>query len=100
MKKVRPWTAVSGLLRPLGLLLWLGCGNEPRPPVEPAPELPAAPPAAKAIEAEPPEPTAAELPVPEDFAPEAEQTITKANFHAELDALEHELNAEPALVAP
>jgi hypothetical protein len=75
---------------------WLiGCSNDERPPAEPAPA--AAPVAAKAAPAAPPEtqdPTADELPLQEDFEPEAEQQITDGNFKAELDAIEKEMDAE------
>jgi hypothetical protein len=40
------------------------------------------------------EPTAEEVPVAEDFEPEAEQQISAENYRAELDALERELLAE------
>ena len=73
----------------------LACGNDERPPAEPAPVAP--PPAAKAPEpaaAEPQDPTADELPLQEDFEPEAEQQINDVNFKAELDAIEKEMDAE------
>lgn len=87
--------------------LWLAsslaaCSGEPRPSAEPAPE-PAAPapapepapaPPVVAQQPVPAEPTPEELPVREDFEAEAEQQITLANYRAELDKLEKEIEAD------
>lgn len=85
------------------LLLAAACSGEPRPESEPAPE-PALPPVTPAAPAPAPiaeqqaaaelEPTPEELPVQEDFETEAEQMVTLANYRAELDKLEKELDAK------
>jgi hypothetical protein len=88
----------------LGWLLAAACSGEPRPPSEPAPEpasapLPAAP--APAAPAQAPavaeqaadlDPTPEELPVREDFESEVAAQVTLANYRAELDKLERELD--------
>jgi hypothetical protein len=91
------WTALACW----GSLLAAACSGEPRPPSEPAPE-PAAPPAAPAPAAPAPavaqeqpadlEPTPEELPVREDFEEEAALQVTLANYRAELDKLEREID--------
>jgi hypothetical protein len=73
------------------------CSGDKRPPSEPAPvaqpkPAPAAAPVPAA--AEPQDPTPDELPLQEDFEPEAEQQIDEKNFKTELDAIEKEMNAE------
>ncbi|GAB5542015.1 MAG: hypothetical protein SangKO_017750 [Sandaracinaceae bacterium] len=74
----------------LGLSL-AACGAE-----ESAPEPTEPPTEAVAETEEEPEaaPTAEEMPLPEDFAEEAEQEITAENLEAELAALESELGEE------
>jgi hypothetical protein len=90
MKQLAPITLAA-------LIALLGCGEQERPKAEPAP-LP--PPALPAPEPEPAaprielEPNADELPVPEDFEPEAEAEITAANYREELDKLEREIAAQ------
>jgi hypothetical protein len=74
------------------LLSLSGCSREERPKAEPAP-VTAAPAPAPGLPVEQ-EPTPEELPVPEDFEPEAAQQVTAENYRAELDALERELEAE------
>lgn len=90
------WTRrIAGAACALCACWLIGCSNDERPPSEPAPVAP--PPAAKAPAAAPVEaqdPTADELPLPEDFEPEAEQQINDGNFKAELDAIEKEMDAE------
>ena len=92
----RAWTRRVSIAACAACACWLiGCGNDERPPAEPAPL--AAPVAAKApapAPAEPQDPTADELPLQEDFEPEAEQQINDGNFKAELDAIEKEMDAE------
>ena len=78
------------------------CSSEPRPTSEPAPLAPAPNAAARprvmmqpTVEVGPVrEPTPAELPVVEDFIPQAEQQITAATYRAALDAIEKEMNQE------
>lgn len=93
----------------LAALLLTACTTDPRPPSEPAPQTPssAKPSAmvgsaaqamarAQVVEHVPvAEPTPEELPVPEDFENEAASEITTANYRAQLDAIEQELNVEP-----
>ena len=87
------------------LLALAGCGNEPTPPIEPAPPAappepvpaPAAAPTAAPVAAPEPEPTAEEVPVAEDFEAEAETKIDTKNYKAELAALDEELSAEDKL---
>jgi hypothetical protein len=79
----------------------VGCGSEPAPAVEPAPPAPPPPPAEPVAAPTPApepevEPTAEEVPVPDDFAEEAEQSIDEKTYRKELAALEKELNAEAA----
>jgi hypothetical protein len=62
-----------------------GCEQQPQGGAAPAP---AASPAAAAVNDE-------ELATPADFDDEAEKTITPANYKAEVDALEKEIDAEP-----
>lgn len=92
-------TCAAIVLSCLASLQLAACGNEPTPPIEPAPvtpPTPAAPPTAPtALEPEP-EPTAEELPVADDFAAEAEQQIDAKSYRAELDALDKEISAEPS----
>jgi len=79
----------------LGLALLIACGSDPRPAAEPAPPAPAVP--APAVQQAPiaeVEPSAAELPLPDDFAAEAEQEVTSENLHAQLDNLEKEIQAD------
>jgi hypothetical protein len=81
-------------------LLAVACSGEERPPAEPAPVVPAepAPPVAPAPPAEVPagdlEPTAEEIPVREDFEAEVATQITAANYRAELDRLEKEIQSQ------
>jgi hypothetical protein len=104
---LHPRTAASRLsfvLLALALLALplVGCGGEPAPAVEPAPPTPPPPPAAEPVAAPTPapepevEPTAEEIPVADDFAEEAEQSIDEKSYRKELAALEKELNAEAA----
>jgi hypothetical protein len=75
----------------------LACSSDPRPAAEPAPPAPpaAAAPKAPAQPAGPVrEPTPEELPVVEDFVPQAEAQIKADTFRAALDAIEKEMNAE------
>ena len=81
------------ILATVAVVALLACGGEERPKAEPAPLPAAAQPAAEPIAA-PPEPSAEELPVPEDFEPEAETKITAANYREELDRLEREIAAQ------
>jgi hypothetical protein len=77
--------------------LAFGCGNDERPPSEPAPVAPPPAPAAPAAAPSVPDsqdPSAEELPLPEDFEPEAEQQINDSNFKSQLDAIEKEMDAE------
>lgn len=80
----------------------IGCGGEPAPAIEPAPPAPPPPPVAEPVAAPTPapepevEPTAEEVPVADDFAEEAEQSIDDKTYRKELAALEKELNAEAA----
>lgn len=67
------------------------CGREPRPEAKPAPVEPAAPPPKPMTPPPEPEATADQLPLEEDFAPQAEQEITAANYRAALDAIEKEM---------
>ena len=83
------------------LLALPGCSGEKRPPAEPAPVAPAPTPIVRAPASVPPapsaptdDPTPDDLPLPEDFAAEATQQITAKNFHAELDKIEKDLDAE------
>jgi len=39
------------------------------------------------------EPTSANLPIPEDFEEEAQAQVQEANFRAELDRIDHEVEA-------
>ena len=75
------------------------CGSGKRPMAEPAPAEPAvtSPPAAPdpAPAAAPElEPSAEQLPLEEDFAPQVEQEITEKNYRAALDALAKEIAAD------
>ena len=86
------------------MLALSACSESKRPPAEPAPVAPApiapAPPVTQApapVAPAPPataEPTPDDLPLPEDFAAEATRQITAKNFHAELDKIEKDLDAE------
>ena len=96
---MRPRQQLGSFACTLCLLQAVACSNEERPRAEPspapvappsvapAPEAPAAAPEAAADV----EPSAAELPVSEDFEGEAEQQITAKNFRAELAKLEKEI---------
>lgn len=85
------------LIATAALLALLGCGERERPKSEPAPLPAPAAPAAPAQQPSPPsaelEPNADELPVLEDFEPEAEAAITGTNYREELDKLEREIAA-------
>ena len=68
-----------------------GCGSGKRPVAEPAPAEPAvtSPPATPD-----PAPSADQLPLEEDFAPQVEQEITEKNYRAALDELAKEIAAD------
>jgi len=78
-------------------LFTVACSGEERPPAQPAPVAPAAPdPAPEPTPAPDPtaaelEPTPAEVPVREDFEDEVAAEVTLANYRAELDRLEKEI---------
>jgi hypothetical protein len=82
-------------------LFVIGCSSGERPRAEPAPAAPPATATATAPSAPPPaepapaelQPSSDELPIEEDFEAEAEQQISADNLHAELDAIEKELQA-------
>ena len=65
--------------------LAMGCNEEPK---EPASSAPSGPAAAATIKDE-------DLVTQADFDDEAEKTITEANYKAELDTLEKEIDLEP-----
>ena len=67
------------------------CGGKSRPEAKPAPIEPAAPPPKPMTPPPEAEATADQLPLEEDFAPQAEQEITAANYRAALDAIEKEM---------
>jgi hypothetical protein len=69
------------------------CGGKPRPEAKPAPIAPTAPPPKPLTPPPEPEATAEQLPLEDDFAPQAEQEITAANYRAALDAIEKEMAA-------
>lgn len=76
----------------------LACGRQEEPPPEP-PSLPATPAQPEPVPAPAPVddlPSADVLPVPEDFEDEAVAQITEASYHAQLDALEKEVEADVA----
>ncbi len=74
-----------------------GCGKDPVPPDAP-PAAPAAPPAAPpAPEAEADDtPSAAALPVADDFEDEAATEVTEQSYRAQLDTIEKEVEADLA----
>jgi hypothetical protein len=91
MKRYPIGIAIALTLAPL----LLSCGNEPRPPAEPAPEeAPTPPPPAPAPVVERQDPTPEELPIAEDFEEESTQQISDDNFKAQLDTIEKEMDAE------
>lgn len=85
------------ILATLAVIALLACGEEERPQVEPTPlpepAQPAPDPQPTAPSAEL-EPSADELPVMEDFEPEAQAEITAANYREELDRLEREIASQ------
>ena len=90
MSTRRSLVALSALLC---ALLALACGDDPPPPVEEEPVLPVQRPQTAAA-AEDLEPTPAEVPIPEDFAAEAEREISTSDMRAQLDALEEEITLD------
>lgn len=82
----------------IALVAFLACGKQEQPLPEPAP-LSAAPAQPEPVPAPAPAdelPSADVLPVPEDFEDEAATEITEASYHAQLDALEKEVEADVA----
>ena len=93
------WGSVTAVV---ALVALLACGKEEAPAPEPVPE-PAAPAAPEPVAAPAPAPapaddvpSAAVFPVPEDFEDEAATEITEASYHAQLDTLEKEVEADVA----
>jgi len=86
---------VTRMLLALALLLAAAaCAGKPRPEAKPAPVEPAAAPPKPMTPPPEPEATAEQLPLEEDFAPQAEQEITADNYRAALDAIEKEMIAD------
>lgn len=68
------------------------CGDDE--PTAPATTTQETTPPAETAEVEEVEPSEEELPIPEDFADQAEQEVTRDNYASELDRLEQEINGE------
>lgn len=68
----------------------LACDDDPPPAIEEEP--PVARP--QVVAPRDPEPTPSEVPIPEDFAAEAEREVTTSDLRAQLDALEQEIELD------
>jgi cell division protein FtsN len=97
--KRRGMNLIAGAIAALALFV-AACSGEERPPAEPALEAPVPEPAAAEPEPAQPktaaadlEPTPEEIPVREDFEADIEAQVTLANYRAELDKLEQELES-------
>lgn len=98
MSGARLWVAAVGCV----LCACKGAARErpaeldtpPAEQVQPERAVPTSPIEAPAPAEESPPPTAAQLPVAEDFQAETAKAIVRANYRSELDALEGELRAD------
>lgn len=83
-------TSLRILLALCASLAFAACDDDPPPAIEEEPAVVRGPVAEPAD----PEPTPAEVPIPEDFAAEAEREISTSDLRAQLDALEQEIELD------